>query len=207
MRERAFPTGAFRAQGPCFQRPPGLTITSCRCKLRSRALSGTWRRARTVVCSGSSWATPMETRSTAKGPFWTRANWRLQPGSPSFPPVQGSSNGSEIRSEPPSPCPFSLTLPPQMLKGEIASVVWQQQGHRIEVNYVDGAPDYMQGDEVVVSQMAENEGMVADAHCGWHPAVGATLTPGAFQKWGPQRGPGQDKVPPVCRRLSRWAAV
>jgi hypothetical protein len=46
-----------------------------------------------------------------------------------------------------------------MLKSEIASVVWHEQGHRIEVIYVEGDPDYMQGDELVISQMAENEGL------------------------------------------------
>jgi len=34
-----------------------------------------------------------------------------------------------------------------------------EQGHRIEVNYADGDPDYMEGDELIVSQMAENEGL------------------------------------------------
>lgn len=46
-----------------------------------------------------------------------------------------------------------------MLKGEIASVVWHQQEHRIEVNYVDGDTDYMEGDELVISNMADNEGL------------------------------------------------
>ena len=46
-----------------------------------------------------------------------------------------------------------------MLKGEIASVVWHRLGHRIELNYVEGDPDVLEGDELVISQMAENEGM------------------------------------------------
>lgn len=46
-----------------------------------------------------------------------------------------------------------------MLKSEIVSVVWHERGHRIEVNYVEGDPDYMEGDELVISQMAENEGL------------------------------------------------
>jgi len=46
-----------------------------------------------------------------------------------------------------------------MLKNEVASVVWHRQGHRIEVNYVEGDTDYMEGDELVVSQRAENEGL------------------------------------------------
>ena len=46
-----------------------------------------------------------------------------------------------------------------MLKGEISSVVWHREGHRIEVHYLDGDPDYLEGDELIVSRMAENEGM------------------------------------------------
>jgi len=46
-----------------------------------------------------------------------------------------------------------------MPKGEIECVVWHEQGHRIEVTYVWGDPDYLEGDEMVVSQMAENEGL------------------------------------------------
>ena len=45
------------------------------------------------------------------------------------------------------------------MKGEIASVVWHRQGQRVELNYDDGDPDYLVGDEVVVSSMAESEGM------------------------------------------------
>jgi hypothetical protein len=43
--------------------------------------------------------------------------------------------------------------------GKIASVVWYRHGHRIEVHYVEGDPDYLEGDELVVSQMADNEGL------------------------------------------------
>ena len=46
-----------------------------------------------------------------------------------------------------------------MSKGEIASVVWHRQGHRIVMNYVEGDPDYLVGDESVISSMAESEGM------------------------------------------------
>jgi hypothetical protein len=46
-----------------------------------------------------------------------------------------------------------------MLRGEIASVVWRQRGHRIEVTYEEGDPDYLEGDELVISQMADNEGL------------------------------------------------
>ena len=46
-----------------------------------------------------------------------------------------------------------------MLKGEIASVVWYQQGHGIEVTYLDAEPDYLEGDERVIREMAEDEGM------------------------------------------------
>jgi len=56
-------------------------------------------------------------------------------------------------------------------KGEITSVMWHQQGHRIEVNYVEGDTDYMEGDELVVSNMADNEGL-------W-----LTLTSDDTRKW------------------------
>jgi len=58
-----------------------------------------------------------------------------------------------------------------MLKGDIASVVWHRQGHRIEVNYVEGKTDNMEGDELVVSDMADNEGL-------W-----LTLTSDDTRKW------------------------
>lgn len=53
-----------------------------------------------------------------------------------------------------------------MLKGEIVSVVWHEHGHRIEVHYLEGGPDYMEGEEHVVSEMAADEGMhlVVAAH-------------------------------------------
>jgi hypothetical protein len=46
-----------------------------------------------------------------------------------------------------------------MHKGEIASVVWHEVDHRIEVAYLEGDPDFLQGDELVITQMAENEGL------------------------------------------------
>jgi hypothetical protein len=46
-----------------------------------------------------------------------------------------------------------------MHKGEIASVVWHEVDHRIEVAYLEGEPDFLQGDELVITQMAENEGL------------------------------------------------
>jgi hypothetical protein len=46
-----------------------------------------------------------------------------------------------------------------MLKREMTAVVWHERGHRIEVTYVEGDPDFFEGDELVISQMAENEGM------------------------------------------------
>jgi len=46
-----------------------------------------------------------------------------------------------------------------VLKGEIASVEWHQHGHRIEVYYVGGDTDFMEGHESVVSDMADNEGL------------------------------------------------
>jgi hypothetical protein len=47
-----------------------------------------------------------------------------------------------------------------MLKDEIATVVWHQRGHRIELTYAEGAPDFFEGDESVISHMAENEGLL-----------------------------------------------
>lgn len=46
-----------------------------------------------------------------------------------------------------------------MHKGEIASVEWHQVDHRIEVAYLEGDPDYLQGDELVITQMVEDEGL------------------------------------------------
>jgi hypothetical protein len=46
-----------------------------------------------------------------------------------------------------------------MVRREITSVVWYRLGHRIEVNYFEGESDHFEGDELVVSQMAENEGL------------------------------------------------
>ncbi len=46
-----------------------------------------------------------------------------------------------------------------MLKRDITTVVWHQKGHHIEMNYVEGDPDYFQGVELVISEMAENEGL------------------------------------------------
>jgi hypothetical protein len=38
-------------------------------------------------------------------------------------------------------------------------VVWYEKGHRIEVNYLDTEPDVLEGEERVVRDMAEDEGM------------------------------------------------
>jgi len=46
-----------------------------------------------------------------------------------------------------------------MHRGEIASVVWHEVDHRIEVTYLEGEPDHLQGDEVVITAMVENEGL------------------------------------------------
>jgi hypothetical protein len=46
-----------------------------------------------------------------------------------------------------------------MGRGEIVSVVWHRHGHRIEVHYTEGTPDHLEGDELIVSHMAENEGL------------------------------------------------
>ncbi len=47
-----------------------------------------------------------------------------------------------------------------MTKSEIASVVWHPQGHRIELNYVAGDPEYLEGEECVISGLAESEGLL-----------------------------------------------
>jgi hypothetical protein len=44
-------------------------------------------------------------------------------------------------------------------KGEIASVEWREVDHRIELAYLEGDPDYLRGDEIVIAAMAENEGL------------------------------------------------
>jgi hypothetical protein len=46
-----------------------------------------------------------------------------------------------------------------MLKEDIESVVWYEESHRIEVNYLDSEPDYLEGEERIVREMAEDEGM------------------------------------------------
>jgi hypothetical protein len=44
-------------------------------------------------------------------------------------------------------------------KEEIASLVWYEESHRIEVNYVEGGPDYLECEEPVIREMAEDEGL------------------------------------------------
>jgi|HubBroStandDraft_4_1064222.scaffolds.fasta_scaffold545407_1 hypothetical protein len=46
-----------------------------------------------------------------------------------------------------------------MLRREIATIGWLKQGHRIERSYDECDSDYPDGDEVVMSQMAENKGL------------------------------------------------
>ncbi len=46
-----------------------------------------------------------------------------------------------------------------MFKGEIASLVWYEESHCIEVNYIDGEPDYLEGEERVIREMAEDDGL------------------------------------------------
>ena len=62
-----------------------------------------------------------------------------------------------------------------MLNREITSVVWQERGHRIEVTYVEGDPDSFEGDELVISQMAENEGMWSIPSVDGTSPLGTTL--------------------------------
>lgn len=87
-----------------------------------------------------------------KARSWTRACWRPQLDLRSSPPALGPSGG------------HGLLTPGEFLIGlgrrwSIARVVWHQQGHRIEVIYDEGDPDLLEGDESIVSTMAENEGL------------------------------------------------
>lgn len=42
---------------------------------------------------------------------------------------------------------------------EVASVLWIEHGHHIEVAYVDGHADRRQGDQVVATELAEGAGL------------------------------------------------
>jgi hypothetical protein len=46
-----------------------------------------------------------------------------------------------------------------MHEREIASIVWHQLGHRIEVIYVEGEPDHITGAQIVAAQLAESVGL------------------------------------------------
>jgi len=46
-----------------------------------------------------------------------------------------------------------------MAERQIASIVWHQSGHHIEVIYVEGEPDRMVGAEQVATELAENAGL------------------------------------------------
>ena len=42
---------------------------------------------------------------------------------------------------------------------QIASVIWHQQGHHIEVIYVEGEPDRIMGAEAVAADLARSAGL------------------------------------------------
>ena len=46
-----------------------------------------------------------------------------------------------------------------MREREIASIVWHQVGHNIEVIYVEGEPDHITGAQIVAEQLAESVGL------------------------------------------------
>jgi hypothetical protein len=46
-----------------------------------------------------------------------------------------------------------------MAAREIASIVWHQFGHHIDVIYVEGEPDRIIGAEIVATQLAESVGL------------------------------------------------
>jgi hypothetical protein len=46
-----------------------------------------------------------------------------------------------------------------MAEREIASIVWHQVGHHIDVIYVEGEPDRITGAQIVATQLAESVGL------------------------------------------------
>ncbi len=44
---------------------------------------------------------------------------------------------------------------------ELVSIVWHQQGHRIDLNYVRGAPEHMIGSEAITALLAQDAGLDA----------------------------------------------
>lgn len=46
-----------------------------------------------------------------------------------------------------------------MAEREIASIVWHQHGHHIDVIYVEGEPDRITGAQIVATQLAESVGL------------------------------------------------
>ena len=66
-------------------------------------------------------------------------------------------------------CPRSGHIVPRR---ELASVVWQAKDHLVELPYVEGKPDFLEGDELLVSRMAQDEGMLLVPTAPGHPALG-----------------------------------
>ena len=44
---------------------------------------------------------------------------------------------------------------------QLVSIVWHQQGHRIDLNYVHGEPDHMIGSEAITAMLAKDAGLDA----------------------------------------------
>jgi len=42
---------------------------------------------------------------------------------------------------------------------ELVSIVWHQQGHRIDLNYLHGEPDHLIGSEAITTLLAEDAGL------------------------------------------------
>jgi len=41
----------------------------------------------------------------------------------------------------------------------LVSIVWHQQGHRIDLNYVHGEPEHMMGSEAITTMLAKDAGL------------------------------------------------
>jgi hypothetical protein len=44
---------------------------------------------------------------------------------------------------------------------ELVSIVWHQQGHVIDLNYVHGEPEHMIGSEAITAMLAKDAGLDA----------------------------------------------
>jgi hypothetical protein len=73
-----------------------------------------------------------------------------------------------------------------MAQREIATIVWHQLGHHIDVIYVEGEPDNIIGAQIVAAQLAESVGLAM------------VPTPPGTIRW--TRHPGTRQPPPRPRR-------